>query len=118
MRRFPIHGHANSCATAGMIEKDKFLQRRRIEFAISAEFERHFRHAIRFPGSIDSKSVCFAFCDAYDRVEKRGGDENQRAEYQDEQWKPGRIGNAPDAPFFAPAPDSCIEELTSKRESD
>ena len=58
-----------------MIEKDEFFQRRRIEFAISAKFERDFRHAVRFPGSVDSKGVGFSFCDAYDRVEKRRRDE-------------------------------------------
>src|SRR4029078_7605720 len=38
IRPFPIHSHADECATAGMIEKDEFFKRRRIEFAIGPQF--------------------------------------------------------------------------------
>ena len=53
-----------------MIEKDEFLQRRRIEFAIGAKFERHFRHPIRLPRGVDAESVRFALGDADNAVVK------------------------------------------------
>src|SRR6266540_3316255 len=118
MRRFPIHGHTDSGAAGGMIEKDEFLKWRRIEFAISAEFERHLCHAIRLARCVDSESVCFSFGDAYHCVEKRRGDENQCAEYQNEQRKPGWVGNAAHAPFVAVPSHGGVEKHTSERESD
>ena len=92
-----------------MIEKDEFLEWRRIEFAISAELERHFGHTIGFACCVDSERVGFAFCDAYHGVVKRRREENQRAEYQDEQWKAGGISNPAHAPFVAPTPDRRVE---------
>src|SRR6266481_6290118 len=112
MRCFPIHGHADTRAAAGMIEKVEFLERRRIEFAVSTEFERHLCHAIGLARSVDSESICFAFCDAYDRIEKRRGDENQRDKDQYEQGKPSRIRNPANAPSASPASRCCVEQRT------
>ena len=58
-----------------MVEKDEFLERRRIELAISSEFESYLRHAVRFARRIDPESICFSFRHAYDGVEKRCGNE-------------------------------------------
>ena len=118
VRRFPIHRHANPGATAWMIEKDEFLERRRIELAISAEFQRRFRHAVRFARGVDSESVRFSFGYPYHGVEKRRGEEKQCAQNQYEQRKSGWIGNAANAPFVSPTPHSCFKENPSKRESD
>src|SRR5260370_42291617 len=100
-----------------MIEKDELFQRCWVEFTINAEFQCRVRHPIRFPGSIDSESVGVSFRYPRHRVEKRGGEEDQRAKNQCEQRKSGRIGNSADAPFVAPAPDGGIEENPSKCES-
>src|SRR5207248_8295132 len=59
IRRFPIHRHPNPGTAAWMVEEDEFLERRRIEFAISAQLQRDFGHAIRFSSGVDSKSVGF-----------------------------------------------------------
>src|SRR5439155_10738392 len=105
-------------AAAGVIKKNEFLQRRRIELAISAEFERHLCHAIRLARGVDSESICFSFRHADDSVEKWCGDKKQCAQDQNEQRQPGWISNAAHAPFDAPAPHGRVEEHTSKRESD
>ena len=116
MRGLPIHGHADTGAPAGMIEKDEFLERRRIEFAISAQLQRDFGHAIRFPSGVDSKSVGFPLGDAHDSVQKWSQDKNECAQDQDKQWQSGRIGNAADAPFFSPAFYRCFKQSASERE--
>ena len=92
-----------------MIEKDEFLQRRRIELAISAEFERHFRHAIWLARSVNSESIRFSFRHTYHCIKKWRGNEKQCAQDQNEERHSGWIGNATDAPFDAPAPDSRVE---------
>ena len=81
-----------------MIEKDEFLEWRRIKFAISAELERHCGHTIGLACCVDSERVGFAFCDAYHGVDKGRREENQRAEYQDEQWKAGEGWRVPPNP--------------------
>ena len=48
MLRLPPHSRINTRSAARMIEENKFFERRWIEFAISAEFQRHFGRAIRF----------------------------------------------------------------------
>src|SRR2546427_3804736 len=101
-----------------MIEKDEFLQRRRIKLAIDAELQCHSRHSIRFTRRVDPKSISFTLGDACHSVDKRGGDEKQYAENQCEQRKPCRIGNCADAPFVAPVPHGSFEENPSNRESD
>src|SRR4029450_7811693 len=100
-----------------MIIKDKFLEWCRIEFAISAELERDFRHPLRFPSGVDSKSVGFPLGHTHDRVQKWSHNKNECAQDQDEQGKPGRIGNAANAPFVSPAPHSGVKKSASKRES-
>src|SRR5213080_266471 len=99
-----------------MVEKDEFLQRRRIEFAISAQLQRDFGHAIRFPSGVDSKSVSFSLGNAHDSVQKWSQDKNKCAQDQDKQWQSGRIGNAADAPFFSPAFYRCFKQGASDRE--
>src|SRR6266508_2152470 len=83
-----------------MVEKDEFFQRCRVEFAVSTEFERHLCHAIGLARSVDSESIRFSFCDAYHCVEKRGGDENQCAQNQHKQRKPGGIGDSAALPLL------------------
>ena len=80
MRGFPIHRHANPGATARMIEEDEFLHRRRIQFAISAEFERHFRESIRLARGIDAEGIGLHFRDAGDGVVDWGDEEGDRRE--------------------------------------
>src|SRR6266481_9244397 len=116
--RFPIHCHADAGAAAGVIEKDEFLQRRRIELAISAEFERCFRHAIRLARSVDSESIRFSFRHAYHGIKKWRSNEKQCAQDQNEQRQSGWISNATHAPSGPPTLHSCVEENMSKRESD
>src|SRR5205814_8019361 len=101
-----------------MIVKDEFLERRRVELAIGAEFERYVCHRVRLTGGVDSKSVRFTLGNAHHGVEKRHGEKKQRAEDQRQQRKPGRIGNAAHAPFVAPACDGYIKQNSIKRESD
>src|SRR5438093_3453121 len=101
-----------------MIENDEFLQRRRIELAISAEFERCFRHAVRLARSVNSESIRFSFCHAYYRVEKWRSNEKQCAQDQNEQRQSGWISSAAHAPSGPPTLHGCVEENTSKRESD
>src|SRR5439155_15226111 len=115
---FPIHSHTNPGAATWMIEKDEFFQWCRVEFAVSTEFQCDFRHSIWLARSVDSKSIRFTFCYSSHRVDKRRGDEKQRAENQCEQRKSGRISNTVDVPFVAATPESGIEENMSNRKSD
>src|SRR5438477_12401821 len=101
-----------------MIVKDEFLERRRVELAIGAEFERYVCHPVRLTGGVDSKRVRFTLGDAHHGVEKRRGEKKQCAEDQRQQREPGRIGNAAHAPFVAPASDGCIKQNSSKCKSD
>src|SRR5881392_3655469 len=100
-----------------MIEEDKFLQRCRIELAISAELQRRLRHPIWFPRSVESESVGFSLGYADHGIEKRCGDEKEGAQNQYQQWKSGRIGNAANIPLVSPAPHSAVKQSASKRES-
>ncbi len=43
---FPIHGHADAGASAGVIEEHEFFERAGIELAISSQFESDLRHAV------------------------------------------------------------------------
>src|SRR5262249_30357763 len=101
-----------------MIIKDKFLQRRRVELAIGAEFKRHFCHSIRLTSCVDSESVRFTLGDAYHSVEKRRGEKKKCAENQRQQREPGWVGNPAHVPFVAPAYDGSIKQDSGKRESD
>src|SRR5882672_1752527 len=101
-----------------MIVKDEFLEWRRVELAIGAEFKRHLCHPIGLTRSIDSKSVRFTLCDTHHGVEKRRGEKKQCAENQRQQRESGWIGNAAYAPFVAPASDGAIKQNLGKRESD
>ena len=92
-----------------MIVKDEFLDRRRIELAIGAEFKRDLGHPIRLTGGVDSKSVRFTLRDAHHGVKQRRGEKNQCAENQRQQRESGWIGNAPRAPFGAPASDGGVK---------
>src|SRR5438477_11440641 len=101
-----------------MIVKDEFLERRRVELAIGAEFERYVCHRVRLTGGVDSKSVRFTLSDAHHGVEKRRGEKKQCAENQCQQRESGWIGNAAHAPFVAPASDGFIKQDPGKPESD
>ena len=101
-----------------MIVKDEFLERRRIEFAIGAEFKRHLCHPIGLTRGVDPKSVRFTLGNAHHGVEERRGEKKQCAENQRQQRKPGWIGNTAYAPFVAPASDGRIKQNSSERESD
>src|SRR4030095_6802366 len=101
-----------------MIVKDEFLERRRVELAIGAELKRHLRHPIGLTSGVDSKSVRFALREAHHSVEQRRGEQKQCAENQRQQRQSGGIGNAAHSPFVAPAPERCIKQNSSKRESD
>src|SRR6266513_1486899 len=114
--RFPIHRHPNPGTATWVIEEDKFLEWGRIEFAISAQLQRDFGHAIRFSSGVDSKSVGFPLGDAHERVQKWSQGKNECAQDQDKQWQSGRIGNAADAPFFSPAFYRCFKQSASERE--
>src|SRR5262249_41771963 len=100
-----------------MIVKDEFLERRRVEFAIGAEFKRHLCHPVGFTRGVESKSVCFTFGDTHHGVEKRRGEKEQRAENQRQQREPRWIGNIAHAPRVAPASDGCIKQYSGKSES-
>ena len=51
-----------------MIEKDEFLQRARIEFAISAQLQSDRGHAIGLARRVDAEGVGLALSDASNRV--------------------------------------------------
>src|SRR3954463_12065914 len=114
----PIHRHANPCAAAGMIVENEFLERRWVELAIGAEFQRHFCHSIGLTCGIDPESIRFTLGDAHDGVEQWRGKEKQCAENPRQQRKTGWIGNAAHAPFVAPARNGCIKQNSSESESD
>src|SRR5206468_10718206 len=101
-----------------MIVKDEFLERRRVELAIGAEFERHLCHPVGLTRGVDSKSVRFTLSDAHHGVQKRRGEKKQCAENQCQQRESGWIGNAAYAPFFAPVPDGCVKQASGKCASD
>src|SRR5262245_51184734 len=100
-----------------MIVKDEFLEWRRVELAIGAEFKCHLRHPIGLAGSVDSKRVRFALRDAHHSVEKRRGEKKQCAENQCQQGESCWIGNSAHAPFFAAASDGYIKQTFGKRKS-
>src|SRR5512133_224790 len=101
-----------------MIVKDEFLERRRVELAIGAKFKRYLCHPIGLTRCVDPKSVRFTLGDAHHGVEKRRGEKKQCAENQRQQRESGWIGNAPHAPFVAPASDGRIKQDSSEREAD
>src|SRR6185312_5268310 len=101
-----------------MIVKNEFLERRRVELAIDAKFKRHLCHPIGLTRGVDPKSVRFTLGDAHHGVEKRRGKKKQCAENQRQQRETGWIGNTAHAPSVAPAPDGCIKQNSSERESD
>src|SRR5215510_3252860 len=100
-----------------MIVKDEFLERRRVELTIGAEFERHLCHPIGLTRGVDSKSVRFTLRDAHHGIEKRRGEKKQCAENQCQQGKPCWIGNTAHAPFLAPPSSGCIKQDSRKRET-
>ena len=101
-----------------MIVKDEFLEWRRVELAIGAEFKRHLCHPVGLTSGVDSKSVRLTLRDAHHSVQKRRGEKKQCAENQYQQRESGWIGNAAYAPFVAAASDGCIKQNSGKRESD
>ena len=101
-----------------MIEEDEFLDRSRIEFAINAEFERDFRHAIGFASGVDSESVRLAFRHPRHRVAERGQDKKERAQDERKQRQASGIGDAAHSPAISPASDRAFEKGTRERESD
>src|SRR5439155_13745476 len=117
MCRFPIHRHPNPGAATWVIEEDEFLERCRIEFAISAQLKCDFGHATRLSSGVDSKSVGFPLGDTHDGVQKWRQDKNECAQDQDKQWQPGRIVNAADAQFFSPPFYRCFKQSASEREA-
>src|SRR5438874_3756180 len=99
-----------------MIEEDEFLERRRIEFAVSAQLKCDFGHAIRLSSGVDSKSVGFPLGHTHDGVQKWGQDKNECAQDQDKQWQSGRIVNATDAPFISQASYSDFKKSATERD--
>src|SRR5690349_579064 len=99
-----------------MIVKNEFLERRRVELAIHAEFKRHFCHSIGLTRSVDPKSVRFTLSAAHDAVQKWCGKEKQCARNQGKQRETSWIANTSYAPSVAPARDGCIKQNSSERE--
>src|ERR1043166_8139302 len=118
MRRFPVNRLPKTPGPALTIEKDEFLQRTGIEFAISAKFERDLRHAIGFAARVDRECVCFAFCHTNQRVAERRQDKGEYAVNQYQERQPCRIGNPADGPSFSPALDRCMEKDPAQGKAD
>jgi hypothetical protein len=72
---FPAHGGGNAGAAARMVEKEKFFERRGVEFAVFTEQQGRLGEAIGLAGGIQSKDIGFILRDANEGVLDGRGEE-------------------------------------------
>ena len=100
-----------------MVEEDEFFERRGIEFAVGAEFERDLRHSRRFARGVNPERVGFHFRDAGDGVVDRGQEERHRGHDEHEERQARWIGDTSHAPGGAPALEGRFKGPLREREN-
>src|SRR5437016_9410162 len=100
-----------------MIKENEFFERRGIEFAIRAKFQRDFRFSVRLARSVDAELIGFALGHASDRVDNRRHQKSERHEDQHQQGKSCRIADAANFPAFAPSSERPTKKETGNYET-
>src|SRR5664279_2996114 len=99
----PAHRGVNAIASAGVIEKDPFLDGTRIHLAVFAKMDRPLGQAIGLPARVQTVHVGFVFLRAREGVHDRSEGETKDGDQQHHKRKNGRVAHASDLPLLAPA---------------